>query len=397
LRAKSAFLRVISFYFGVLLKMTIPYVPVSPNAYDLSLMPPQIGADYFQEYLGLSNLSKFMGAGDESPIIVKSLELGDENRYASVEDGDYEHPTVDYDDREGSEETIKFTVDSITPRPQSFGRKLYFVDWTKILTPVDIFGQIRSRLLRVSQKNLIWSLLGSVAGNKVLPTDQGIYNQANQKPGINRCNFAGVAYDPTWAGINAGLAAMATGVAYNQNGLSFKHLDQLKQLAEMGGMAYEAEKKITPYMMKSREGFQEDIFVYLMDPACFPQFQLDPVWVTQVGRGMIESSMQPSTLSGSRFKGMLDGIMVYSCPELAKFRITTGGHTYAWNMFMGAGALGLLWAKKPWFTSKKTNAELDFSAYVHEIRGQKPLLFPSISGDGTNVENGLIHSFIRLT
>jgi hypothetical protein len=99
-------------------------------------------------------------------------------------------------------------------------------------------------------------------------------------------------------------------------------------------------------------------------------------------------------LSGARYRGTIEGVMIYECPELARYRVTNT-QTAAWNLFLGAQAFGLCWSKRPWFEMEQRDFNLNVAMAACEIRGQKAMMFPSFQNTANLVERGIIHSFVR--
>jgi len=203
-------------------------------------------------------------------------------------------------------------------------------------------------------------------------------------------------------------AILADGVLNNaaDDTLTVDHLFLLADLADKGSRTgvINKENKIKPYMIgKNRFGFQDKRFLFLTSPDCYRKLVRDPRWADQVRRGTIEHEDQPSALFGSAYKGTMEGIMVVTYAGFADYvRPNANGTLYGYSVMLGAGALGLGIGQTPTFRSD----DEDFQRLVElahvEISGAKVLKFPSKSDlnlKGVNplrVENGLIHSFVRL-
>ena len=99
---------------------------------------------------------------------------------------------------------------------------------------------------------------------------------------------------------------------------------------------------------------------------------------------------------GSRYRGMIEGVLIYEVPELAPYRITNNAITAAWNLFCGGQAFGLCWAQRPWFTTETKDYGVIASMAVSEIRGQKSWVFQSKQDPLKKVERGYINSFTRI-
>ena len=225
----------------------------------------------------------------------------------------------------------------------------------------------------------------------------GLYNVAASIPSYDRAIFAGLspARGAWYANINAGVAAQNGGATAATNGLSVAHLRLLKTYAIRGGASLEMESRIKPIQLKDKRGFPEELYIYLMDTPSYISLANDPGWTQFVYRGVVQNDNQPEGISGARYRGMVEGVMIYECPELNRYAITSGGFTSSWNLFLGAQAFGLCWAMRPWFEMESRDFNLNAAMAVCEIRGQKAFVFPSFQNTAVNVERGIIHSFVR--
>lgn len=365
------------------------YTPALPNAFDQALIPFDVRQRYFEEYLGLTPLTVFMGTSASDAIQVFEMQNGDglSYRVSFRRDLNYEDPVIGLNQAEGAEQQVKIYEDEISLQLQRFIDMLMGIPWVKQATPLDIFESLRPLLLNAQRRNLIKSLLDSAT--------RGLYNPANggNGPRIDRVLYAGADYN---ASIYTACDAMA-GATYDANGLSVAHLRKLKSMAITGGSAFERESRIKPIELKTKRGFPEELYVYLMDTDSYVSLSKDPAWKDFVYRGVIQGNDQPEGLSGARYRGMVEGIMVYECPELSRYRVSTSGNKVAaWNLFLGAQAFGLCWGKRPWFEMENRDFNLNAAMAVCEIRGQKALMFPSFQDETQLVERGIIHSFAQI-
>ena len=366
------------------------YAPNSPNAYDTGLIPVEVRNEYFTETLLESPLSMFMGNSPHSVIQVlnKKNGTGPTTDFTFSRNIDYKSPITGYDQISGKGALMQFYTDRIEVGFQAIPDRLYGLELTQLTTPIDVYNRMKPLLQTAHQQNLVWSLLKSAT------TDS--YNTANggNGPVANRCLFGG-----TEAGYNAsifaGVGALAGATAAN-GGTSVAGIRLLRDKAIYGGTTFESEKRITPYMLKTHEGFASPYYVYFMDTPSYNSLQADTNWAIYNGRGFKEMANQPSALSGSFFKGQIDNILIYEVPELGNFQVVSGGVTASWNLFCGAQAFGLVWHKQPWFTQEWSNHNTVVEQAVCEIRGQKAIKFPSFANTAVSVENGLMHHFVRI-
>jgi hypothetical protein len=190
------------------------------------------------------------------------------------------------------------------------------------------------------------------------------------------------------------------GATYSTGGLSVQGIKNLRDMAINGGQSFEIDKRISPYMLKTREGFPSPFYVYFMSTASYRSLEADPDWKGFYNRGIIETPNQPSSLSGSFFKGQIDNVLIYEVPELGNFKLGTAqgfARDNAWNLFCGAQAFGMIWHKAPWFVQELTNMETVIEMAMLEFRGEKAIKFPSFQNEAVPIENGIIHHIVRLT
>ncbi len=363
------------------------YTAATPNAYDNALIPFKIRQQYFEEYLGLTPLTVFMGTSASDAIQVFETGNGEGLSYRVPfrKDLNYETPVIGYNQAAGAEQQIQVFEDEIKLNLLRFVDVLMGVPLTKKYTPIDIYEMMRPLLINAQKRNLVKSIFDAAT--------TGLYNSASggNGPGENRVIYGTKAHN---ASIYTAVGTMNGAATHAGDGLSVQHLRDLKSLAINGGTTYEAEAKIKPIELKSKRGFPEETYVYLMDPASYKSLAGDPAWSDFVYRGVIQSADQPEGLSGARYRGTVEGVMVYECPELARYRVTNT-QTAAWNLFLGAQAFGLAWAQRPWFEMEQRDFNLNVAMAACEIRGQKAMMFPSFQNTANLVERGIIHSFVR--
>ena len=365
------------------------YSPRIPNAYDDTLIPVKIRTDYFEEYIGLTPLFVFMGTGPSEAIQTFEINAGEGGSYRLPlkREIDYKNPIRGYNQAVGNEQQLIVYEDELKYDILRFPMELQGKPLVKIETPLDLYGALRPSLINAQKRNLIYSILNAGTSN--------LYNSANggNGPKEDRAVYAGAAYN---ASIYTACDAMA-GATYDANGLSVAHLRKLKSMAITGGTVFEREAKIRPVELTTRKGFPVETYVYLMDTDSYISLSKDPEWKDFVYRGVIQTNDQPEGLSGARYRGTVEGIMVYECPELAEHRVATSANKVsAWNLFLGAQAFGVLWAKRPWFVTDGRDFGFNVAMSACEIRGEKALMFPSFQNPAETIERGIIHSFVQL-
>jgi hypothetical protein len=362
-----------------------------------ALVPQDVEPGFFQEYIGLTPLSGFMGKyGTNAAIQIRdistSMPRGRTVQFPIVDTLDYRNPVIDFDAIEGKEQDIKFYTDTISLNFRRFADKAPTEIYVDKITPMNIFNQLRPQLLSACQRNLVFEIIKGMTGGLYTDTsaqvpvyDRGIF------PGLNPGRGA------WYANIDAGVTAQNTGTAYNQNGLSVATIRNAHAMAIRGGKDYEYERRMTPLRIATKNGFPRESFALLTTDTMFNSLVLDPEWQAQANRGLLVSSDQPDTVNAGRFKGMIDDIPVYVVPELEEYSITAGGFTSGWSIFMGAQAVGLSWSLHPNFMSRIWDYD-SIGMRSAEIRGNKTIMYPSKQdpSGATLAENGIIHIFPRI-
>lgn len=367
------------------------YAASQPNAYDTSLIPTKVRAEYFEETLLESPLSMFMGDSPESVIQVLNIPNGSgtSTDFAFSRNIDYKNPTIGYGQITGSGQTMKFYTDRISVQQQSLADKLYGIELTKLTTPIAVYDRMKPLLQTAHKQNITYSLFKSAT------IDTYNTGAGGNGPVANRALYGGLEASYN-ASIAAGVAALPAATFAGKGGITVAGIRLMRDKAIYGGTTFESEKRITPYMLKTEKGFASPYYVYFMDTPSYVTLQLDPEWALYSSRGFKEMANQPTALSGSFFKGQIDNVLIYEVPELGNFQIVSGGQTASWNLFCGAQAFGLVWHKEPWFTQEWSNHNTVVEQAVIEIRGQKSIMFPSFSNEANLVENGIIHNFVRI-
>lgn len=363
--------------------------PVVPNAYVDSQIPYHVRKKFLKEVLLGTNLSPFMGSDDEAIIQIdrKPNGTGPTETFNLSREIDYKNPIKGYDQISGKGQQLKFYSDTISVEFQAQPVALKGVQIVNMNTPLPVFEQMRPKLLTASKREFVYSILKAATFLN--------YPDLTAGPVAERVLYgSGNTYN---ASINAAVDAM-NGVGPTQSGASVAGIKKMRNIAVTGGLTYEAEKRISPYMLKTKQNTPSPFYVYFMDTESFASLEADPQWNAQYQRGVIEMANQPSLFNGAYFKGQVGNIMVYEMPELGDFRVTYNGKTAAWNLFCGAQALGVVWHKDPWFGEEWSNMKTVVEMAIMEMRGQKALKFPSYkaNNEATLIENGIIHNFVQI-
>lgn len=370
------------------------FTPSSPNAFDINLIPQEVRNKYFLEVLMQTNLNRFMGSQETSMIQIVRKEKGTglTSTFALAKDIDYKLEGSGYDQISGKGQELKFYEDPINIDLKWHVDKLQGTQLVGLTTPLDIYGRLKPALVRAHAQNLNFRILES-----------GTF-------GTYGTNFAaGPVADRVMYGTsgtyNASMIVAADALAGNtaaNGGTSVASIMALRDMAVNGGTSYAANKKLTPYMLKSNEGSPDPYWVYMMSTAAFNAgLREDDDWEKFVYRGTIESANQPSRIKGSFFKGQIENVLIYEVPELGDFKLGTDqgfARDNAWNLFCGAQAFGVMWHGSPWFAQEVTNMGTCIEMARLEFRGQKSIKFPSYrtSDAGVSIENGIIHHITRL-
>lgn len=368
--------------------------PLVPTGLDQSLIPVEVRQKYYEEVLLTTDFTPFMGEQPTAAIQVgyKKMGSGSTLNVPFSREIDYTNPIMgNFAQFSGKGQILKFYDDTVQVQLQGFGDGLQGVQFMNLDTPVDIFDAMKPKLQIAHRRNIVFSLLKAA-------TIDAYPNFANG-PVADRVVYAAPANAPIYnANITTALNAMSGNTsAYNSSGLSVAHIRKLRDYAIYGGTSFEHEKRISPVMLATSKGAWVPTYIYLMDTPSYRSLVTDPEWANYFTRGTIESAInQPSGLKGAFYKGLIDNVEIYECPELGKFQQTVNNTLFSWNLFVGAQAWFLLWGEQPWFSLEYRNHRTIVEMMMMEIRGQKTLMFPSFNNEAVTVENGLIHSFVNI-
>ncbi len=207
---------------------------------------------------------------------------------------------------------------------------------------------------------------------------------------------------------------MTDGITYLQNGLSAKHLLNLKAMAVRGGNSNGAvlvngdiEDPIRPAFLTMKGGYDVDDYIYLCNTESYTQLMQDPMYYqATTTRGVIVSSDQPEAISGADYHGKYMGIHIYEVKDLSRYISLSqdGTISVGWELFIGAGAWSAGWHEELSIAFHENTIDRIQQYATHEIRGEASLRFPAkqastvlnIAKTPAGIEQGIIHSFVRI-
>lgn len=397
--------------------MTIAYQnivglpPGTPtNGINPGLFPFYIDAALvFEQYMPKIPLGNWMGKEATNPIVLRTVAggQGDQIRAPKRNFIDYTNPVRDYNQVSGQAQTPTTDYDYYNIGKISYPCKIEGDELNAIGTPLEdglknsIVGQITDACALGLNKDVLDAALW---GNYSDP--------ATMKPSYDRIILSGnygvsrATYN-AYAGLNAALAAMTAGTTYAQNGLSATTLMKAATMASQGGnlngvvwyQGVTIEDKLRPSKLKTYGGWDTKKWIGLFSPAALESLYLDTLFqATATARGTIISPSQPEMISGADYIGEYKGVYIHQSDDMSQYTITTGGHTYAWGMLIGAAAWEVAWAKHPSIVSQNNVIDDVMIWTSKEIRGQKALRYPAKQASTTvPVEQGIVHIFTMIS
>lgn len=391
------------------------------------LFPKHVSAKLFKQYIQLFPLINFMGMEETRPIAIHRMKRGEGWAYTvgKLNAMDYTKPVLNFDQVSGTAKDITIDEFTVQCRKQAFLREIKGRDLLELGTPVDLPATVRPQLIEACQRNLLKSLLDTAMFDWLSPLGHGGYDINTQLPSYDRVVMGGVNNGGTAAQDGADRTAyynkanlktawnsLPTGAAFNEGGLSAKHLLKLKAIATSGGYSGGAtyvngdiEDKLRPAYMKSYKGAPINEYIYFCTTDSIAKLYEDPMFFqSTVARGTVISPDQPDIITGGTYHGKFNGIHIYEVEELSRYMSfsQTGDKKVAWELFIGAGAWTLGWFKEPWITLRDNPTDSIQEYTSHEIRGQETIKFkakqPTALAYNANmlVEQGIIHSFVRV-
>jgi len=374
-----------------------------PHQVDQNLIGKQIETELFLEFMASTSLFPFMGHPNSSVFVTREKARGSGEYVSFPLLQSFDHKQAIYGSSQlfGNEKELKIYSDSIKIGKIKFGAMLPEPEMAEFKTPIDVFSRLRPELLQTASNELTDALFRSMVGSYSSNFQQsGIYNKTNTAitgvssgPVKQRAVYGSDVNDASKGKYDASIYTACNGMSHNDAKLSVDHLLKLKKKA----LSKKDEMAIQPFMKEMKNKQLMPQYIYFCDPASYLDLRKDPDWRDYMYRGMVDGSDQPEGLTGAMYRGKVEGIYVYECPELEDYRaINTDTKTVCHNVLLGSQAVGVVWGKKP---VVREGVDLDYKSVarfgVIQIRGQKALMYPSKAEPTTKqVERGIIHSFV---
>lgn len=386
--------------------------------YETEIMP------YITEYNNNTLFARFTG-GPESAIYCKRLKTGNgddivynqrQNFNATLKTG--KERLIE------AEDTLTYGTERLRVDFFRFGTRITNQDLQELQINHKFTPDIRAQLLWQGEKlntDRMMRQFGLAFADNVTknqPNKEWSYSELVEK--ILLCgidapkNGEAISRSRVMFGLDKGLdkkevnevLAIGTMSSLKDDTLTVDHIFKLADLAGKGSRTNVANKEhpIRPYKVgNNRMGYPNNKYILLTSSDAYFNLSKDPAWASQMSRGVVEQEEQPSILFGSNYKGTVHGVMVVTVPEFSNYVFDNGaGMTCAYSCLLGSAAIGLGIGQLPHFATETWDYEM-YNGFAHvEISGAKVLKFPSkgdLSKKGVNelrVENGMIHSFVRL-
>lgn len=378
---------------------------------------------YLEEYSNTTMFDRFTG-GPDSVIFAKVSKAGQGDDIVYNQRQNFDATVKIGNERLiEAEDKLTYGVDRLRVGFFRFGTRITNKQLQELQINHRFDPDVRSQLLwqgeRLNSQRIMRQFgLAFAENSRGMPNQRYTYPELIDK--IKACgidapvNGEAVSRSRLMFGLDKGLAANTVNDAIANavlnsaadDTLTANHLFKLASLASKGSRTNVLNKEtpIRPYTMgKNRMGFPNKKYMLITSDDAFYKLSQDPNWRDQQIRGTIENEEQPSILFGSNYKGTLHGVMVVTIPEFSNYIFTNdNGTTIAYSAFLGASAMGLGIGQIPSFASESYDYGLYHGLAHIEISDAKVLKFPSktdLAQKGVNplrVENGMIHSFVRL-
>jgi len=149
-----------------------------------------------------------------------------------------------------------------------------------------------------------------------------------------------------------------------------------------------ATAKIRPMRVKMGKNFEEH-FVFVAHPLSIrDMITNDAAWRNAQLNIPPQSNAQSPIFTGSSFKGMWNGTLIYEY-ESIQLASNTNSVQLSHNLFLGAQAAAVVWGQRSKFGEEEQDLGHTISFETHEIRGVDKLAFSR----ATVEDQGVVHVF----
>lgn len=374
--------------------VTQPIQNINPGAF-----PFQVNKDFIYQYFQETSLIQFTGASPYSPIVKHEQGKGKGWQYNQprLSAMDYKNAIMNFDQVRGRGQQPEVDIDYFHTDQRTFYTPIFGPDLLAAGTPLDLPAHANYTLLNALKLNYNWSIFKSAL-------DVFVPGTVNATPVYDR--FCGNLTQAVYESAQS-LQKVADDVvaAVGDSKLNTTILRKLAVMAQQGGHASNKEDSIRPAYIDIKGGQPRNSYIYFGHPAAIDQLLDDPLYQSAaVSRGVIlDSREQPQAIFGDTYKGMFQGIHLYSTAELtqpefvftptneAPFKVVIG-------LFVGAAAWGVGWSQYPELAYFYDPIEKRQDFAVSEIRGQKAIMYPSrTNGNPARLCNqGIIYTFTTI-
>lgn len=400
------------------------------DPYQSAMFERKILKPYQEEYYRKSIYAKFIGK-EKNPIVMKRANKGDgDNAIFNIRQVYF--PNVKYGNErlQGTGEAISYAQDKIKISQGRFSAMLIGKTMQEIMIDQQFIQELHNNLLDQAELWLSHRFTTAFAlsflNTSVFLNDANYFFQRELfnkdffigkmlECGLDVANASGEAISRQRVvfGNDKGLAVATVGDALADavlddavaDTMTTKHILKLKQLASVGsrGNIVYKEPPIGPFRDETKLGFRANQYILFISNACYDKLLEDEIWIKQVERGVIASVNQPEIELGSEYVGQVHGVKVFVVPEFDDYVFeNAGGTKYGYSVLLGGDAMAYMVAETPKLTPAMDDFGNIYEVAHAEISGMKILKFasksnPDLKGVNTlKVENGLIHSFVRL-
>ena len=388
--------------------MQLPTTPF--NGVSSQLFPYAVNRRLFRTWFPLTYFSQLTSDDMTKPVYRHVVKAGEglQFRVGKLNALDYKNPVMDTQQKRGLAQVQSVKSCSINTSSYSWPVLCRDLDLMKAGTPIeDLPGEVTGQLSEVQQKNFSDSMLKAATW--------GLYGDGMTAPSVvgqmprtargvagnlvsGQANDGKYAYSATHS-MGSQLETAMPNARSSNHKLTVKHLRRLKLEAELGGSALGTEDPVKPSRVTMVNGQNSTEYYYFAHPSSISDLIEDPDFKSMmVTRIAVEN--QPQPISGADYIGKIFGINIYECPMLSQYAAPITNGDCAWNLLIGAGAWAVGWYKFPYVVMDKDVIENEILFCSHEMRGQDVLKYSAhhtiANAPVTKVEQGLVHSFVRI-